>query len=112
MELSGNNETLRRSRATAIARGVAQYIDGWDEVTGNGSGDDPEELWVGSRPLTPDGLPTLDRVTPFENLYVATGHSMLGITLGPASGKALASYILSGKRPKLLEPFQLRRFQR
>ncbi len=54
--------------------------------------------------------PVLDRVAPFDNLYVATGHSMLGITLGPASGKALANYILSGKRPELLEPFQLRRF--
>jgi glycine/D-amino acid oxidase-like deaminating enzyme len=114
MELSGNNETLRRSRAAAIARGTAHYFDGWDELDGNGNGNgrEPEELWVGRRPLTPDGLPVLDRVDPFDNLYVATGHSMLGITLGPASGKAMADYILSGKRPELLEPFQLRRFRR
>jgi D-amino-acid dehydrogenase len=110
MELSGNNETLRRSRATAIARGAAQYIDRWDDLDANRA--QPEELWVGRRPLTPDGLPILDRVDPFTNLYVATGHSMLGITLGPASGKALADFILSGKRPELLQPFQLRRFQR
>jgi D-amino-acid dehydrogenase len=112
MELSGNNETLRRSRAAAIARGAAQYIDGWDELDGNGNAGGPEELWVGRRPLTPDGLPVLDRVDPFDNLYVATGHSMLGVTLGPASGRALAGYILSGKRPDLLEPFRFRRFQR
>jgi glycine/D-amino acid oxidase-like deaminating enzyme len=112
MELSGNNETLHRSRAAAIARGAAQYLDGWDELDANGSRDEPDELWVGRRPLTPDGLPILDRVDPFSNLYVATGHSMLGITLGPASGKALADYVLSGKRQQLLEPFQLRRFQR
>jgi len=49
-------------------------------------------------------------VHPFENLFIATGHSMLGITLAPASGKALADYVLSGKRPELLEPFRLRRF--
>ncbi len=110
MELSGNNETLRRSRAEAIARGAAQYLDGWDELDGDGTDPEPEELWVGRRPLTPDGLPILDRVHPFENLFIATGHSMLGITLGPASGKALADYVLSGQRPALLEPFRLRRF--
>ena len=59
---------------------------------------------------TPDGLPILDRVHPFENLFVATGHSMLGITLAPASGQAMAGYVLSGTRPELLEPFRLRRF--
>jgi len=65
---------------------------------------------VGRRPLTPDGLPILDRVHPFESLFIATGHSMLGITLAPASGQAMAGYVLSGTRPELLEPFRLRRF--
>ena len=114
MELSGNNETLRRSRAQAIARGTAQYFDGWDELElGRAAGEpaqEPEELWVGRRPLTPDGLPILDRVDPFENLFLATGHAMLGITLAPASGKALADYVISGARPELLEPFRLGRF--
>ena len=115
MELSGNNETLRRSRAAAIARGTAQYFDGWDELNGDDAGaggGEPEELWVGRRPLTPDGLPILDRVPPFDNLFVATGHSMLGITLAPASGQALAGYVLTGQRPARLEPFRLRRFAR
>jgi D-amino-acid dehydrogenase len=110
MELSGNNETLRRSRAQAIARGTAPYFDGWDELEPGSNGREPEELWVGRRPLTPDGLPILDRVHPFENLFIATGHSMLGVTLAPASGQALAGYVLSGQRPELLEPFRLRRF--
>ena len=110
MELSGNNETLRQSRARAIARGAAQYFDGWDELEPGCNGHEPEELWVGRRPLTPDGLPILDRVEPFENLFVATGHSMLGITLAPASSKALADFVVSGKRPEVLEPFGLRRF--
>jgi len=66
MEFSGNNETLRRSRGRAIARGAAQYFDGWDELEPGGSGREPEELWVRRRPLTPDGLPILDRVDPFR----------------------------------------------
>jgi D-amino-acid dehydrogenase len=110
MELSGNNEILRRSRARAIARGAAPYFDGWDDLEPGSGADALEELWVGRRPLTPDGLPIMDRVEPFENLFVATGHSMLGITLGPASGQNVAEFVLSGRRPEVLEPFRLRRF--
>jgi glycine/D-amino acid oxidase-like deaminating enzyme len=98
MELSGNNDTFHQSRADAIARVTAQYFSGWDELDGDGNDRKPAELWVGRRPLTPDGLPILDRVHPFENLYLATGHSMLGITLAPASGMALSDYVMSGKR--------------
>ena len=32
MELSGNNDVLRASRARAIARGTAQYFGGWDDL--------------------------------------------------------------------------------
>jgi D-amino-acid dehydrogenase len=67
MELSGNNGTVRQSRADAIARGAAQYFSGWDELDGDGTGGEPAELWAGRRPLTPDGLPVLDRVAPFGN---------------------------------------------
>jgi len=44
MELSGNNETVRRSRARAIARGTAQYFDGWDELEPDSTGHLREEL--------------------------------------------------------------------
>jgi len=108
MELSGDNETLRQSRVNAIARGAARFFDGWEDPDANGH--DQEEVWVGRRPLTPDGLPILDRVPPFANLFVATGHSMLGITLAPGSGQAMADFVLSGRRPALLEPFRVQRF--
>lgn len=109
MELSGDNEVLRRSRLAAIARDAAGYLDGWDDLAA-GAGPDLEEQWVGRRPLTPDGLPILDRVPAFANLYLATGHSMLGITLAPASGRAMARYVTSGRRPDVLGPFRLSRF--
>lgn len=115
MELSGDNDVLRRSRVAAIARSAAQYFDGWDELAGGapaGPGGGLDELWVGRRPLTPDGLPVLDRVDPFRNLFVATGHSMLGITLAPASAWALTGFVLSGRRPDVLAPFRLSRFAR
>jgi glycine/D-amino acid oxidase-like deaminating enzyme len=65
--------------------------------------------WVGGRPLLPDGLRVLDRVPAYRNAFVATGHGMLGITLAPASGKALAEYLVTGRRPEVLEPFRFDR---
>ncbi len=109
MELSGNNGRLDWRRIVAIASGSRHYLGRWY--------DDPAELpglirdaWVGGRPLLPDGLPVLDRVTGYRNAFVATGHGMLGITLAPASGKALAEYVVTGRRPEVLEPFRFDRF--
>jgi glycine/D-amino acid oxidase-like deaminating enzyme len=46
----------------------------------------------------------------YENAYVSTGHAMLGITLAPASGQALAEYLSTGRRPDVLRPFRFDRF--
>ena len=53
---------------------------------------------VGLRPCSPDGLPFLGRTAKFSNLTVATGHAMMGLSLGPISGK-LVSEIVSGEKP-------------
>jgi ABC-type Fe3+/spermidine/putrescine transport system ATPase subunit len=66
----------------------------------------------GGRPLLPDGLPVIDRVPRHDNVFVTTGHAMVGITLAPASGMALTDYILSGRRPSILAPFRFDRFTR
>jgi D-amino-acid dehydrogenase len=52
------------------------------------------------RPCSPDGLPYVGRPARYANLLVATGHAMLGITLGPITGK-LSAQILSGEPPAL-----------
>jgi glycine/D-amino acid oxidase-like deaminating enzyme len=61
--------------------------------------------WVGGRPFLPDGLPVIDRLPGRENVFAATGHGMLGVTLGPATGHRLAEYIRTGRRPEVLAPF-------
>ncbi|MBM7857187.1 glycine/D-amino acid oxidase-like deaminating enzyme [Lentzea nigeriaca] len=50
----------------------------------------------------------IDRTPVHDNVFVATGHGMLGVTLGPATGKALAEYYLTGRRPNVLDPFRFR----
>lgn len=107
MELSGDNRRLNWQRIVAIARGSRRYLGPWF--------DDQDDLprlirdpWVGGRPLLPDGLPIIDRLPGPDNAYLATGHGMLGVTLGPATGRALSDYLLTGHRPDVLAPFRFR----
>ena len=73
---------------------------------------EPLDEWVGLRPVTPDGLPAIGAVPGPDGLYVATGHGMLGLTLGPVTGKLLAESILDGRASLPLEPFDPGRFSR
>jgi D-amino-acid dehydrogenase len=60
-----------------------------------------ENEWVGARPATADGLPLIG-ATKQRGVYVAGGHGMWGITLGPVTGKLLAEQIATGNRPDAL----------
>ena len=65
-------------------------------------------VWRGLRPCTPDGLPAIGPV--LDNLFLATGHAMLGITLAPATAEMVAS-LLTGTRPAYdPRPFDPSRF--
>lgn len=111
MELSGNNNRLDWRRIVAVALASRHYLGRWF--------DDPDDLvslirdpWVGGRPFLPDGLPVIDRVPGHENAFAATGHGMLGVTLGPVTGHRLAEYIRTGRRPEALAPFRFDRLLR
>jgi D-amino-acid dehydrogenase len=58
------------------------------------------QVWQGMRPCTPDGLPVLGRPRAVPNLMLATGHGMMGMSLGPVTGE-LAAQILAGEAPDL-----------
>ncbi len=60
--------------------------------------------WVGPRPVTPDGLPLIG-ATAAAGVYLAGGHGMWGITLGPATGELLAELVVTGRTPPELAPF-------
>ncbi|HZI32604.1 MAG TPA: FAD-dependent oxidoreductase, partial [Candidatus Binatia bacterium] len=50
------------------------------------------------RPCSPDGLPYVGRTAKWANLSLATGHAMMGMSLGPVTGKLMAE-ILAGEKP-------------
>ena len=69
------------------------------------------EGWAGFRPATPDSLPLLGPVPGAPGVVVATGHGMLGVTLAPATGVAVAA-LARGERPGWLAPLDPARFGR
>ncbi|MFI5122577.1 MAG: NAD(P)/FAD-dependent oxidoreductase [Vicinamibacteria bacterium] len=103
MEFSGLNTRLDHRRIDDIVTAARGAFQPWKTP-------EIEQQWAGMRPITPDGLPVLDR-TSFSNTYVATGYSMQGVTLAPPAGKAMAEFMTSGRRPELLEPFGIERLQ-
>jgi len=52
--------------------------------------------WAGLRPCSPDGLPYIGRFARYENLSVAAGHAMMGLSLGPITGKLMAELLTDG----------------
>jgi D-amino-acid dehydrogenase len=103
LELSGLNLRLDRRRVAALRRAVVSQLP--TALDGEASVE-----WVGMRPVTPDGLPVIGALRGWPNVFVASGHQMLGITLAPATGEALARQILTGQSPAELQPFDPRRF--
>ncbi|HET9984520.1 MAG TPA: FAD-dependent oxidoreductase [Longimicrobiales bacterium] len=105
MELSGFGPRIVPARVAAIRRAAARYYPGAAE-----GGDQVE--WMGLRPLTPDGLPAIGRAPGWENVFVATGHAMLGVTLAPVTGLAVAELVTGGESSFDLGPFDPGRFGR
>ncbi|PUB30274.1 D-amino acid dehydrogenase small subunit [Promicromonospora sp. AC04] len=97
MEFRGPDEPFQPRRVEAIVNSVRGLFEGVDL-------DSREDEWVGSRPVTPDGLPLVGR-TAAPGVYVAGGHGMWGMVLGPATGRALATLITTGQTPEEIRPF-------
>ncbi|MEV0032420.1 FAD-dependent oxidoreductase [Nocardia sp. NPDC050793] len=100
----GPSARLSTERLAPIARNAAVMLDGVDWS-------DRQHLWSGRRPLTPDGLPIVDRLPGHPGTYLLTGLSMLGMTLAAPAAEALTGYILDGVRPPVLTPFRADRFR-
>jgi D-amino-acid dehydrogenase len=95
MELAGLDESIHPPRIRGIIKSVQQYLPDFrsDELEGI-------RPWCGLRPCSPDGLPYVGRLASYGNLSVATGHAMLGLSLGPITGK-LMSEVLSDDEPSM-----------
>lgn len=103
LELAGMDFSLNPRRVAAMRNASADYLPGLAEAR-------VIEIWRGLRPCTPDGLPIVSRVKKLENVIVATGHAMLGMSLGPITG-TLVSQLAQREASQLdLTPLSAERF--
>lgn len=97
MEFRGPDEPLQPQRIASIVKHARGMFVGVDL-------DDRRDAWVGSRPVTTDGM-ALVGSTRAPGVYVAGGHGMWGIIGGPLTGKLLAKQIVTGRTDPLIAPF-------
>ena len=91
MEVGGLDLSVNPSRVRGIVKSVHSYFPGFSEADFAGV-----KPWAGLRPVSPDGIPYLGKVPNFSNLIAATGHAMMGLSLGPVSGRLVAG-LLTGE---------------
>lgn len=72
--------------------------------------EDAQPPWAGLRPCTPDGIPIISAIKEIDNLFLSTGHCMMGITLAPITGKLFAQLINREKPDMSLDTFSAYRF--
>ena len=105
MEFSGYDDRLDRIRIEALFRAAGRYLN----IRHFGR---RIEEWCGWRPMTVDGVPVIDRLPAVENVVVAAGHNMLGLSLAPVTGKMVAAMLLGETPPVDPAPYRLARFGR
>lgn len=104
MEFSGYDDRIEPARIAALFSAAKTHL----QLRRVGR---VEEQWCGWRPMTVDGVPIIERLAGTENVVLAAGHNMLGISMAPATGR-MAAEMLSGETPHVdPTPYRLDRFK-
>jgi D-amino-acid dehydrogenase len=86
LELAGLDRSVNQRRVAAILRALPRYYDGMEDLR-------ILEIWRGLRPLTADTLPIVGRSSAVQNLLLATGHGMIGVSMGAITGHLIAKLV-------------------
>ena len=90
LEFSGINHRMVMKRLDLLRRGARRYLHGIDDAR-------TRATWCGLRPCTADGLPVIGWAPRAPDLFIATGHAMMGFTLGPLTGRLVSEALVDGK---------------
>jgi len=105
MEITSTKSRPRMKRVVGILNAVKRYFPDFDVPMPA-----QEKVWYGYRPCSADGLPYIGRISKYKNVIVATGHSMLGLSLGAGTGK-LVDEIVNDRKPSInMSPYNVDRF--
>lgn len=86
MEFAGYDTSLNPHRLRLLRDGAALYLR-------EPHAEPVLESWYGWRPMTPDSLPFIGPVPAFDNVYLAAGHGMLGVSMSPGTGRLVADLV-------------------
>jgi D-amino-acid dehydrogenase len=93
MEFAGYDTTIHRARLDLLRNGARNYLrEPYCEPV--------LEEWYGWRPMTWDSVPIIDRAPRWDNVYIAAGHNMLGLSMATGTGKLIRELVL-GETPHL-----------
>lgn len=105
MEIDAINTRINLNRVKGIVESIPKYLPDFHPKL-----PDTSDIWFGFRPCSPDGLPYIGNSKSLHNLTVATGHGMMGISLGPATGKLVAELINGTSMSMDILPFSANRY--
>lgn len=106
MEITGVDHSVSMNRVKGIVDSIPKYYPGMQVNMPK-----KEDVWHGLRPCSPDGMPYIGKMVNLKNVTIATGHSMMGLSLGPGTGKLVAE-IISGEKLSIgIKAFDPERFQ-
>ena len=103
LEIAGYDQPWIRQRLDAITDGARRAIEGFE-------GAEQVAEWAGYRPCTHDGLPVIGTSQRHPGLLLATGHAMMGMTLGPYTGQLVAELACGEPASTDLSMFEAERF--
>lgn len=105
MEICGKNTSISEARLQGVIEAFCRFYPQYSSTQFADL-----KPWVGLRPCSPDGLPYLGKMPDKKNLIIATGHSMMGLSLAPVTGK-LVTQLIAGETPTInLEALSPKRF--
>jgi D-amino-acid dehydrogenase len=106
MEIAAGDTPVDLRRVRGIARSTERFLPPYrsDELL-------QEPVWTGSRPVSADGMPYLGRLRRTPSVIVATGHGMMGFSLGPVTG-ALVADVVAGREGTVSPLLAPERFSR
>lgn len=105
MEITSHKTPPRMNRVQGILDAVKRFYPDFDVPLPS-----KEKIWYGYRPCSADGLPYIGRTRKYNNVTIATGHSMLGLSLGAGTGKLVDEIVRNTTTSMDLKPFDVERF--
>lgn len=88
MEIAGIDHRINMNRVHGIVNSIKNYYPGMQVQPPSLS-----DVWHGLRPCSPDGLPYIGRARSYNNVIIATGHAMMGLSLGPGTGRIVSDLV-------------------